>query len=246
MHFLKGVIASEAKQSFKRLPRRLRLLAMTLSTAILICGCTGKKDFKHMTFSGTMEMTEHVLGVKGTGRLTTLNVKEGDMVTKGQLLATFDRFEQNKKDYMRDTVLYQSGGANQQTLENAQLAMEDQEVISPLNGIVLVKSAETGEIIPAGGGVVVIGDPYDQWVKIFVSEDLMHQLSLNQTATISVDGSDKTYKGHVSFIADKAQFTPRNVQTPEERVTQTFAIKIAIDDADENLHAGVSADVRFN
>jgi multidrug resistance efflux pump len=213
---------------------------------ILIGGCSGKKDFKHMTFSGTMEMTEHVLGVKGSGRLVNLFVKEGDHVHQGQLLATFDRFEQNKKDYARVDVLYKSGGANQQSLENAQLAMEDQEVIAPLNGIVLVKSAETGEIIPAGGGVVVVGDPSDQWVKIFVSEDLMHQLSINQTATITVDGSNKTYKGHVSFIADKAQFTPRNVQTPEERVTQTFAVKIAVDDADENLHAGVAADVKFN
>ena len=112
-----------------------------------------------MTFSGTMEMTEHVLGVKAAGRLTTLNVKEGDLVKKGQLLATFDRFEQDKKDYERVGVLYKNGGANQQSLENAQLTMEDQEVISPLDGIVLVKSAETGEIIPAGGGVVVIGDP---------------------------------------------------------------------------------------
>jgi multidrug resistance efflux pump len=214
--------------------------------AVLVSGCSDGKDFKHMTFSGTMEMTEHVLGAKVAGRLVNLFVKEGDVVKKGELLATFDRFEQNKKDYARVDVLYKNGGADQQSLENAQLDMEDQEVISPLNGIVLVKSAEEGEIIPAGGGVVVIGDPYDQWVKIFVSEDLMHHLSLNQTATISVDGSPKTYKGHVSFIADKAEFTPRNVQTPEERVTQTFAVKITVDDADENLHAGVAADVRFN
>ena len=213
---------------------------------VLICGCSGKKDFKHMIFSGTMEMTEHVLGVKAAGRLETLNVKEGDQVQKGELLATFDRFEQDKKDYARVGVLYNNGGANQQSLENARLTMEDQQVISPLNGIVLVKSAETGEIVPAGGGVVVIGDPSDQWVKIFVSEDLMHQLSINQTASIAVDGGDKTYKGHVSFIADKAEFTPRNVQTPEERVTQTFAVKIAVDDADKDLHAGVAADVRFN
>ncbi len=223
----------------------MRVLIILLA-AVLVCGCSGKKDFKHMTFSGTMEMTEHVLGVKAAGRLTTLSVTEGDTVKKGQLLATFDRFEQNKKDYARVAVLFKNGGANRQSLENAQLAMEDQEVISPLDGTVLVKSAETGEIIPAGGGVVVIGDPTDQWVKIFVSEDLMHQLSINQTATISVDGDDRTYKGHVSFIADKAEFTPRNVQTPEERVTQTFAIKIAVDDADANLHAGVAADVKFN
>ena len=217
-----------------------------LLIAILISGCSEKRDFKHMTFSGTMEMTEHVLGIKGEGRLVNLFVKEGDIVHKGQLLATFDRFEQNKKDYARVGVLYKNGGADHQSLENAQLSMEDQQVVSPLNGTVLVKSAETGEIIPAGGGVVVIGDPYDQWVKIFVSEDLMHHLSINQTAAIMVDGSNRTYKGHVSFIADKAEFTPRNVQTPQERVTQTFAVKVAVDDADENLHAGVAADVKFN
>ena len=208
-------------------------------------GCSGKVDFKQMTFSGTMEMTEHVLGVKAAGRLATLSVKEGDRVAKGQLLATFDRFEQNKKDYARLGVIYQHGGANQQSLENARLGMEDQEILSPLDGVVLVKSAEIGEIIPAGGGVVVIGDPSDQWVKIFVSEDLMHQLSIGQLASITVDGGNKAYKGHVSFIADKAEFTPRNVQTPEERVTQTFAVKIAVDDADKNLHPGVAADVKF-
>jgi multidrug resistance efflux pump len=216
-----------------------------LCSAVLISGCSAKNDIKHMTFSGTMEMTEHVLGVKAAGRLTTLNVKEGDPVQKGELLATFDRYEQNKKDLTRLEVLFKNGGANQQSLENARLSMEDQQVVSPLDGIVLVKSAETGEIVPAGSGVVVIGDPADQWVKIFVSEDLMHQLSIGQTAVISVDGGDRTYKGHVSFIADKAEFTPRNVQTPEERVTQTFAVKITVDDADKNLHAGVAADVKF-
>ena len=61
-----------------------------------------------------------------------------------------------------------------------------------------------------------------------------------------VDGAKQAYKGHVTFIADKAEFTPRNVQTPEERVTQTIAVKITVDNPDENLHAGVSADVRFN
>ena len=222
-------------------------VAMTLVTAaILIGGCDGKKDFKDMTFSGTLEMTEHVLGAKVAGRLITLNVKEGDLVKKGQLLATFDRHEENKKDYARAGVLYQKGGANQQSLEYARLDMEDQQIIAPLDGVVLVKSAETGEIIPAGGGVLVIGDPLEQWVKIFVTEDNMHSLGLNQKAIIAFDGTDKKYKGHVSFIADKAEFSPRNVQTLDERVTQTFAVKIAIDDADEHLHAGVAADVKFN
>lgn len=198
-----------------------------------------------MTFSGTMEMTEHVLGAKAAGRLTTLNVDEGDLVKQGQLLATFDRFEQTKKDYARDQVLFQNGGFNQQALEDANLAMQDQEVIAPIDGVVLVKSAETGEIIPQGGGVVVIGDLKDQWVKVYVSEGLVHQLSIGRNAAVLVDGSSQAYKGHVTFISDKAEFTPRNVQTPDERVTQTIAVKITVDNPDANLHAGVAADVRF-
>jgi len=192
-----------------------------------------------------MELTEHVLGAKAAGRLATLNVDEGDVVKKGELLATLDRFEQSKKDYVRVGVLLKNGGANQQSLEYAQLTMEDQEIISPLDGVVLIKDAQTGEVIPAAGGVVVIGDTHDQWIKIYVSEDLVHQLSINQQASIMVDGSAQAYKGHVTFIADKAEFTPRNVQTPEERVTQTLAVKITVDNPDANLHAGVSADVRF-
>lgn len=221
-------------------------ISVGILSAILICGCAQQKDVKKMTFSGTMELTEHVLGAKVAGRLTTLNVGEGDFVKKGQLLATLDRFEQSKKDYERVGVLFKNGGANQQSLEYAQLTMEDQEIISPIDGVVLVKDVETGEILSSGGGVVVIGDPRDQWVKIYVSEDMVHQLAINQQASIFVDGSKQAYKGHVTFIADKAEFTPRNVQTPEERVTQTIAVKITVDNPDENLHAGVAADVRFD
>ena len=217
-----------------------------LLAIVFICGCAQQKDIKKMTFSGTMELTEHVLGAKVAGRLTTLTVDEGDLVKKGQLLATLDRYEQSKKDYDRVAVLYKNGGANQQSWEYARLTMEDQQVIAPVDGVVLVKDVETGEIIPSGGGVLVIGDPHDQWLKIYVSEDMVHQLAINQQASIFVDGGRQPYHGHVTFIADKAEFTPRNVQTPEERVTQTIAVKITVDNPDENLHAGVSADVRFN
>jgi multidrug efflux pump subunit AcrA (membrane-fusion protein) len=213
--------------------------------AVFICGCGRQKDIRQVTFSGTMELTEHVLGAKVAGRITTLNVDEGDIVKKVEILATLERYEQSKKDFERTNVLYQNGGANQQSLEYAQLTLEEQEVVSPIDGVVLVKDVETGEIVQAGAGVVVIGDPKDQWIKIYVSEDLVHQLRIGQEASIAVDGAKGPYKGHVSFISDKAEFTPRNIQTPEERVTQTIAVKITVDNPDENLHAGVSADVKF-
>ena len=69
---------------------------------------------------------------------------------------------------------------------------------------------------------------------------------LGQKVTLSFDGLTQTYNGHVRYIATKAEFTPRNVQTAEERVTQAFAVKVAVDDAGLQAHPGVAADVRFN
>ncbi|MEI7998158.1 MAG: HlyD family efflux transporter periplasmic adaptor subunit [Candidatus Omnitrophota bacterium] len=212
---------------------------------LLVLGCSAKSDVFNTRYSGTLELTEHVLGPKVAGRITTLTVKEGDLVKVSQVISTLDRYEQAKKDYERTVELLKIGGTTPQTLEYAKLSMEDQQIVAPIDGVVLVKTSEVGEIIPAGAGVVVIGDPKDQWVKIYLSEGLVSQIRIGQKATVVFDGSNKIYEGHISFIATKAQFTPRNVQTPEERVTQTFAVKISLDNPDEYVHAGVAADVTF-
>lgn len=212
---------------------------------LLVGGCGSKPDAFSTRYAGTLELTEHVLGSRAAGRLTSVNVKEGDVLRAGQVLATMDRYEQNLKDYERLKELFNTGGANAQELEHAKLAVEDQQIISPVDGVVLLKTAETGEILPAGAGVVVVGNKADQWVKIFMPEGVIGQVKLGQPAKIYVDGIAKPYEGRISFIATKAEFTPRNVQTPEERVTQVFAVKVKLDSSDEHLHPGVGSDVQF-
>ena len=69
---------------------------------------------------------------------------------------------------------------------------------------------------------------------------------MNQTATVSFDGVHQTFKGQVSFVAAKAEFTPRNVQSPEERVTQTFAVKVTLDNPESYLRPGVAAGVKIH
>ena len=219
----------------------------TLFMFLLIVASSGcsRQNLNNQTFSGTLEMTEHQLGAKAAGRVATLSVEEGDMVKASQVIATLDRFVQANKDLERAKLLFNQGGANQQSVEYAQLAMEDEQIVAPLDGIVLVKVREVGESAVAGAPVVVIGDLKDQWVKIFVMEGIINQVQLGQKALISFDGLSKRYNGHVRYIATKAEFTPRNVQTPEERVTQAFAVKVAIDDPDLHAHQGVAADVKF-
>ena len=220
------------------------LFVLSIAVFLMIAGCGNKNG--EMKFSGTLEVTEHALGAKVAGRLITLNTDEGKVVRQGEEIGVFDRYEQNKRDYERVKQLFKQGGASQQDLEHAALAMDDQRIVSPIDGVVLVKVHEVGEMVPAGSPVVVIGDRSNLWVKIYVPEGVINTIKLNQPARVSFDGLAKPFSGHVSFIASRAEFTPRNVQTAEERITQTFAVKVTIDEPPEYLRPGVAADIVLN
>jgi len=210
-----------------------------IGAILVLAGCQTRSH----VYSGTLELTEHSVGARVAGRLTTLLVDEGDLVKKGQLLGTLDRAEQTEKDYRRAQGLLNHGGATQQTLEQAELTWEDQRVISPVDGVVLIKVREPGEIVSAGGTVVDIGDTSDYWVRIYIPEGDINRVRMNQEATVRFDGVSRAFKGHVYYVSPTAEFTPRNVQTPDERATQTFAVKVMLDEREPNLRPGVSADV---
>lgn len=208
--------------------------------AVCMIGCHRPPS---LHFSGTLEVTEHAVGARVSARIATLAVDEGDEVKADQLIATLDRYDQMEREFQRNTQLAASGGVAKEALEHSALALEDQKIISPIDGTILVKVHEVGEVVGANTPVVVIGDRTKMWVRIFIPEGHVSQIRMRQPATIRVDGLDRAFKGHVSFIAPKAAFTPRNVQTREERVTQTFAVKVALDEFDPVLRPGVAAEV---
>ena len=209
----------------------------------LLAVCCNPFLAEPLKLSGTLEMTEHSVGARVAGRISALYVEEGDKVGKGELIATLDRFDQARRDYLRLLRLHQRGGISKQAVEKAELDYKDQRIVSPVSGVVMVKIHELGEVAAAGGAVATIGDRDDMWVRVFVPEGKINRVEVNQPAAVRFDGIQKTFKGHVSFIAPKAEFTPRNVQTPEERVTQTFAVKIRLDHPETYLRSGVAADV---
>jgi HlyD family secretion protein len=211
------------------------------SMMILFAGCN--YNGRAHVYSGTLELTEHSVGARVSGRLITLLVDEGDSVKKGQLLGILDRAEQTERDYRRAQGLFEHGGTTRQNLEQAALAWEDQRVVSPVDGVVLVKAREPGEIVSAGGTVVDIGDTAEFWVRIYIPEGDVNRVRMKQEASVHFDGLNRAFKGHVYYIAPTAEFTPRNVQTPDERATQTFAVKVMLDEREPNLRPGVSADV---
>jgi HlyD family secretion protein len=123
---------------------------------------------------------------------------------------------------------------------------KDTVIYAPIEGAVLRKNVELGETVSQGIPVFTIGDLKSPWIKVYVKEDKIGLIKLGQKAQISVDSyKGKTYEGVVSFVSSEAEFTPKTVQTPEERVKLVFGVKIRIKNENDELKPGMPADVRI-
>ena len=149
---------------------------------LFIIGCSQKKDIKSLKFSGTLEMLEHSLGAPVPGRVKEILVEEGQNLKKGQIIAYLEHYDQAKRDFSRDEELVGVGGVSKEEYEHDKQAMEDQQVVSPIDGLVLLKILEDGEVAAAGTPIVIIGDPLQLWIRVYIPEDLINQISMHQKA----------------------------------------------------------------
>ena len=117
---------------------------------------------------------------------------------------------------------------------------------APSDGVVMTRNIEVGEIAKPGASLMTIGKLADLTITVFVSEDRYGEISLGQTALVTVDAFPKdVFAGVVIHIADQAEYTPRNVQTEEGRRTTVFAIKLTVTNSQGKLKPGMPADVVF-
>lgn len=124
-------------------------------------------------------------------------------------------------------------------------ALADSVIVSPIAGTVIEKLAEPGEFLPAGSPVVVVADLAHPWLEVYVDEPHLSQLRLGQTTKVKVDGRTDTFEGVVSFIAPQPEFTPKNVQTPDERAKLVFKVKVALENPHGVFKPGMPADALF-
>jgi HlyD family secretion protein len=132
-------------------------------------------------------------------------------------------------------------------VRQAEAALANAVVTAPFDGVVTVRDREPGETVGAGAPVLTVMNRADRWVRIYIREDRIGAVRIGQPATIRTDTyPDKRYQGAVSFISNEAEFTPRNVQTTEERVKLVYAVKVRItSDSSNDLKPGMPADVRL-
>jgi HlyD family secretion protein len=132
-------------------------------------------------------------------------------------------------------------------LRGAEVVLANMTIAAPFDGLVTVRAREPGEIVQAGSPVLTLMNPGDRWVRIYVREDRVGAVHLGDRAVITSDTfPGKAYPGEVAFIASEAEFTPKNVQTTEERVKLVYAVKVRVTgDPEHELKPGLPADVRL-
>jgi HlyD family secretion protein len=125
----------------------------------------------------------------------------------------------------------------------ARQQLAETELFAPFDGVVLSTSAEPGSYLNPGSPVLTIGDIANVWVRAFVSETDLGRIRLNQEAEVTVDAyPNRSWKGRVSYISSAAEFTPRSVQTSEERTNLVYRVKIQLSNPDGALKPGMPAD----
>ncbi len=223
--------------------------------------------------SGTIEVTEVDISSKISGRVAELpkpegmDVKRGDLVSRleyeelsAQRLSAKANFVNAEKNYGRIKDLYKSGSISRKDLDNAEAvfriskagydqvgaAIENAVLYSPIDGTVLDTNIEVGEIAFPGTPILTIADLTRPWMYIYVNEKKLGLVKIGQQVKVFIDSfPDRVFPGKVVSISNKAEFTPKTIQTKDERVKLVFAVKVMIENPDMILKPGMPADAEI-
>jgi len=167
---------------------------------------------------------------------------------RAALMEARERYALIKKGPRRETIDQARARLEQ---ANAALALAETRLsyatlLSPLSGVVLSQNVERGEYVAPGTPVVTVGDLEHAWLRAYINETDLGRVKLGQRARVTTDTyPGKVYEGRLSFIASQAEFTPKNVQTAQERVKLVYRIKVDIPNPHMELKPGMPADAEI-
>ncbi|MBF0529028.1 MAG: efflux RND transporter periplasmic adaptor subunit [Deltaproteobacteria bacterium] len=186
-------------------------------------------------------------------RMVKIGPRE-EMITEGEANlmgseATMAEAEAAKREVDKMKLDYKALQA-QSDQAKAVLAQAEDDLVNsrlfaPFDGFVTVKSVEEKEYVQAGTPIVTIAQLDQVWVKTYIPETDLGRVKLGQPAQVISDSYAKTYEGVVTFISPQAEFTPKNVQTKEERIKLVYRIKVTLANPHQELKPGMPVDVRL-
>ncbi|MBR1380681.1 MAG: HlyD family efflux transporter periplasmic adaptor subunit [Alphaproteobacteria bacterium] len=205
-------------------------------------------------YAGTLETSRVVLSARVASDVSQIHVAEGDTVSAGDALIDLSCDTQRvsapqiDNDYNRIVELFRREHASQAELDAAtarkngnDLQLSWCHVTSPINGTVTTRFREVGEIVAPGTPLITISNPDDIWAYFYVPYDVLYKLRVGQTVTgILPEASNMRFSGHIVKISENAEFTPKNVQTREERMRLVYGVKVRFDNPDLTLKSGMT------
>jgi len=144
--------------------------------------------------------------------------------------------------------LLSEGDPLQKRVEQLTVQLRKAEIVNPVTGIVLLKYAQQGEITAPGKALYKIADLSEMTLRAYLSGNQLSQVKLGQTVTVLADSGAtdyRTYQGKIGWISEKAEFTPKTIQTKEERANLVYAIKVSVKN-DGYLKIGMYAEILLN
>jgi HlyD family secretion protein len=167
---------------------------------------------------------------------------------RARLAAAEERLSLLEEGYRRGQVAAarEAAAAAQGELRSSRAKARELVLTSPLQGVVLLRNVEPGEVVGPGIPILTLGNPDRLWVRAYLTAPEVARIRLGAPADVRVLGwKDRVFSGRVVEIATRAEFTPRAALTEEERASVVFGVKIAMDPSGGVLKPGLPADVRI-
>jgi multidrug resistance efflux pump len=206
--------------------------------------------------AGHIQATETDLAFQVPGRIEAISVEPGDEVKAGQMVAKLDdKVLRSEVEAAQGRVDAADAAPGPQRLKNAglrqaraglelaRLRLSYATLISPVGGLVLARSANPGELAGVGTTIITLGDLDNLWFEGYLPEPDLGKVRYGQQAAVTIDGAPgKKYAGTISYLASKAEFTPKTVETYRERVTMVYRLRIKLPNPQRVLKVGMPAE----
>ncbi len=196
-----------------------------------------KLDLKRM--QGLLDRSSGTAKARDDAR-TRLNVLEARLAAQRQTLARLNAGSRPEE--------IEAARARVASLDARIAALTQQKndatLVSPTDGVLTSRVAEPGEQLQAGSPICVITQLSEAWLTVYVTDVDLARIRIGQEATVKTDGG-QTRKGKLTYIASKAEFTPKNVQTRDERIKLVYRVKVGLENSDGFFKPGMPAEATF-